>query len=82
MQQMVSSKGTVECCDNAGVPIKNNWPVSMVGVQLGEEVRVCKLMGDFLHSGHLMVIVAHGLMEVQGISTQAKLAICFLDVGD
>ena len=39
--------------------------------QLGEEVRVCKLMSDFLHSGHLVMIAVDGLTEVMGIQAQA-----------
>ena len=42
----------------------------MAGIQLGEEVRVCKLMSNFLHSGHLVMIVADGLVEVTGIQAQ------------
>ena len=67
---MVSSKGTVECCEKVGVLINNDQPVSMVGIQLGEVARVCKLMGDFLHSGHLVVIMMAGLVEVTGIQAQ------------
>ena len=66
-QEKVSSKGTVECCEKAGVLIKNGQPVSMVGIQLGEVARVHELMGDFLHSGHLVVIMANGLVEIRGI---------------
>ena len=66
-QEMVSSEGTVECCEKAGVLIKNDQPVSMVGIQLGEVARVCKLVGNFLHSGCLVVIMADGLVEVTGI---------------
>ena len=43
----------------------------MVGVQLGEEARVCKLMSNFLYSGHLVMILADGLIEVTGIQAQA-----------
>ena len=43
----------------------------MVDIQLGEEVGVCKLMSDFLHSGHLVMISADGLVEVTGIQAQA-----------
>ena len=67
MQEMVSSKGAVEGCGEAGFLIKNNQPVSMMGVQLGEVMQVCKLMGNFLHSGHLVVIKADGLIVVNGI---------------
>ena len=67
MQEMVSSKGTAECSEKAGVLIKNDQKVSMVGIQLGEVARVCKLIGNFLHSGHLVVIVVNGLVEVMGI---------------
>ena len=67
---MVSSKGTVECCKQAGLLVKDDWPVSMVGIQLGEEARVCKLVSDFLHSGHLVMILADGLIEVMGIQAQ------------
>ena len=42
----------------------------MVGVQLGEIPRVCKLMSNFLHSGHLVMISADGLVEVMGIQAQ------------
>ena len=42
----------------------------MAGIQLGEEVRVCKLRSNFLHSGHLVMIVADGLVEVTGIQAQ------------
>ena len=43
----------------------------MVGIQLGEEARVHKLMSDFLHSGCLVMISADGLIEVMGIQAQA-----------
>ena len=43
----------------------------MVGVQLGEEVRVCELISNFLHSGCLVMILADGLIEVMGIQAQA-----------
>ena len=39
----------------------------MVGVQLCEVAGVCKLMGNFLHSGCLAVITVNGLIEVIGI---------------
>ena len=42
----------------------------MVGIQLGEEVRVCKVVGNFLHSGHLVMIMVDGLIEVSGIQAQ------------
>ena len=42
----------------------------MVGIQLGEEVGVCKLVSNFLHSGHLVMIMADGLIEVAGIQAQ------------
>ena len=42
----------------------------MVGIQLGEEVRVCKLVSKFLHCGHLVMISADGLIEVMGIQAQ------------
>ena len=64
---MVSSEGTVEGCEQAGFLIRSNQPVSMVGIQLGEVARVCKLMSNFFHSGHLVVIMADGLVEVMGI---------------
>ena len=54
----------------------------MVGIQLGEEVRVCKLMSDFFHSGCLVMISVDGLVEVMGIQAQTWLAICLLDVGN
>ena len=40
--------------------------MSMVGIQLGE-VRVHKLMSNFLQSGHLVMIPADGLIEFAGI---------------
>ena len=42
----------------------------MVGIQLSEEVRVCKLMSNFLHGGHLVVIVADSVIELMGIQAQ------------
>ena len=42
----------------------------MVGIQLGEVVRVHKLVSDFFHSGHLVMISADGLVEVTGIQAQ------------
>ena len=66
MQEMISSEGAVEGCEQDGFLIKNDQPVSMAGIQLCEVVRVCKFMGNFLHSGHLVVIVANGLIEVKG----------------
>ena len=71
LQEMVSSKRTVESHEQAGLLAKDDWPVSMVGVQLGKEVRVHKLMSDFFHSGHLVKILADGLIEVMGIQAQA-----------
>ena len=68
---MVSSKRTVESHKQAGLLVKDDWPVSMVGIQLGEEVRVHKLMSDFLHSVCLVIISADGLIEVTGIQAQA-----------
>ena len=70
-QEMVSSEGTVEGHKQAGLLVADNWPVSMAGVQLGEEARVHKPMSNFLHSGHLMMILADGLIEVMGIQAQA-----------
>ena len=69
-QETVSSKGTVESHKQAGVLVEDDWPVSMVGIQLSEEVRVCKVMSDFLLGGHLVVIMADGLIEVMGIQAQ------------
>ena len=54
----------------------------MVAIQLGEVVRVHELMGDFLHSGSLVVILADGLVEVMGIQAQVQLTICLLNVGN
>ena len=54
----------------------------MVGIQLGEVARVCKLMSDFLHSGHLVMILVDGLIEVTGIQAQKQLTICLLNVGN
>ena len=70
-QQTVSSEGTVESCKQTGVLVKDDWPVSKVGIQLGEEGRVCKLVSDFLHSGNLVMILVDGLIEVMGIQAQA-----------
>ena len=42
----------------------------MVGIQLGEVVKVHKLVGDFLHSGQVVVIAIDGLVEVMGIQAQ------------
>ena len=70
LQKMVSSEGTVECHKQAGLLVKDDWPVSMVGIQLGEVTRVCKLVSDFLHSGHLVMISADGLVVVMGIQAQ------------
>ena len=42
----------------------------MAGVKLGEEVRVCKLMSDFFHSGHLVMILEDGLIEFMEIQAQ------------
>ena len=64
---MLSSEGAIEGSEQAGFLIQNDQPVSMVGVQLCEVVRVQKFMGIFLHSGHLVVIMADGLIEVMGI---------------
>ena len=69
-QEKVSSEGAVECCKQAGLLVEDDWPVSMVGVQLGEEVRVHELMSNFLHSGHLVMISADGLIKVMGIQAQ------------
>ena len=54
----------------------------MAVVQLGEVARVHKLMIDFLHSGHLVMISADGLIEVMGIQAQTKLAIYLLNLGN
>ena len=70
LQEMVSSKGTVECHKQAGLLVKDNWPVSMAGIQLGEVVRVYELMSDSLHSGGLVMILADGLIEVTWIHAQ------------
>ena len=70
-QEMVSSEGTVESHKEAGLLVEDDWPVSMAGIQLGEEVRVCKLMSNFLHHGYLVMISADGLIEVTGIQAQA-----------
>ena len=71
LQEMVSSKRTIESHKQVGGLVKDDWPVSMAGIQLGEEARVHKLMSDFLHSGHLVMILAYGLIEVTGIQAQA-----------
>ena len=42
----------------------------MAGLQLGEEATVQELMSNFLHSGHLVMILAAGLVEVLGIQAQ------------
>ena len=70
LQEVVPTKGTVESSEQAGVLVKDDWPVSMVGIQLSEEVRVCKLMSNFLHGGHLVMVMADGLIEVTGIQAQ------------
>ena len=44
----------------------------MVGIQLGEEVRVHGLVSNFLHCGHLVMILANGLIEVMGIQAQGN----------
>ena len=43
----------------------------MVGIQLGEVVRVCELVSDFLYSGNIVMISTDGLAEVTGIQAQA-----------
>ena len=68
---MVSSEGTIEGCKQARFLVEDNWPVSMVGIQLGEVARVHELMSDFLHSRHLVMILADGLIEVMVIQAQA-----------
>ena len=42
--QETSSKGTVEGCEQAGFLVKDDWPVSMVAIQLGEvtSVQTCE----------------------------------------
>ena len=70
LQEAVSSEGTVESRKQAGVLVEDDWPVSMVGIHLGEEARVCKLMSNFLHGGHLVMIMADGLIEVTGVQAQ------------
>ena len=70
LQEMVPSEGTVESCKQAGVLVEYDWPVFMVGIQLSEEARVCELMSDFLYGGHLVMIMADGLIEVTGIQAQ------------
>ena len=42
----------------------------MVGVQFSEEAGVCKLVSNFFHSGHLVMVSVDGLIEVTGIQTQ------------
>ena len=69
-QEIVSSKRTVECHKQAGFLVEDDLPVSMVGIQLGEVVRLHKLMSNFLHGGHLVMILADGLIEVMGIQAQ------------
>ena len=54
----------------------------MAGIQLGEEARVHKLVSNFLHSGHLVMISVDGLIEVMGIQAQAYLPICLLNIGN
>ena len=71
LQEMDSSEWAVECHKQAGLLVEDNWPVSMAGIQLGEIVRVHELMCDFLHGGHLVMILADGLIEVMGIQAQA-----------
>ena len=71
LQETVSSEGTVECRKQAGLLVEDDSPVSMAGIQLDEEARVCELVSDFLHSGHLVMISADGLLEVMGIQAQA-----------
>ena len=67
---MVSSKGTVESHKKAEVLVEDDWPVSMAGIQLSEEAKVCKLLSNFLHGGHHVVITLDGLIEVMGIQAQ------------
>ena len=69
-QEMVSSKRAVESHKQTGVLVEDNGPVSMVGIQLSEEARVCELMSNFLHSGCLVMIMVDGLIEVTGIQAQ------------
>ena len=71
LQEMVSSKGTVESCKQAWLLGEDDWPVSMVGIQLHEEAIVHKLMSDILHHGHLVMVSVNGLTEVTGIQAQA-----------
>ena len=54
----------------------------MLGIQLSEEVSVCKLMSNFLHSGYLVMVTSDGLVEVMEIQAQMLLAICLLDIGN
>ena len=42
----------------------------MAGIQLGEEARVHELVSNFFHSGHLVMILVDGLIEVMGIQAQ------------
>ena len=70
LQEMVSSEGTVESHKQGGVLVEYHGPVSMVGIQLSEEMRVCELVSNFLHSGHLVMIAVDGLIEVTGIQAQ------------
>ena len=72
----------IESCKQDRVLVEDDWPVSMAGIQLGEEARMCKLMSDFLHSGSFVVISADGLIEVMGIQAQAEFAICLLNIGN
>ena len=70
LQEMVSSERAVESHKQAGVLVRDDGPVSMAGIQLSEEARVCKPMSNFLHGGCLVMIMADGLNEVTGIQAQ------------
>ena len=70
LQEAVSAERAVESSEQTGVLVKDNWPVSLAGILLNEEARVCELMSNFFHGGCLVMIASDGLIEVTEIQAQ------------
>ena len=57
-QEAVPPKGAVEGSEETSFFIKNYWLVSMMCIELGEIMQICKLVCNIFYSRHLVVIMA------------------------
>ena len=55
--------------EQTGFGVKDNYPISMSGIQLCEVLRVSKLMSYFFHCVCAVMVPANGIIEIMKIQT-------------